>query len=167
MFRGLDFRWLEERRDYGAVFIRLIVGFHLAWNTQDNVFSYARMLEFRDFLATHGFPFPLFNAHLSAYAQFVAGICFLLGAFTRYAALVMILNFLVALFMVHRGLSEQANFPPLMMLFAALFLLFHGAGKLSVDEALAQRGEARRRRGVPALSAPESRPRVALEQRPQ
>ena len=30
--------------------IRLAVGFHLIYGTQDNVFSWERMLEFRDFL---------------------------------------------------------------------------------------------------------------------
>lgn len=155
MLRGLDFGWLDERREYGAIFIRLIVGFHLVWNTQDNVFSYDRMLEFRDFLATHGFPFPLFNAHLSAYAQFIAGMLFMLGLFTRYAALVMIINFFVALFMVHRGLPEQADFPALMMLFASLFLLFHGAGKLSLDEALAKRAAHRSTEVEPGRPAAE------------
>ena len=61
--RGI-FRWFEERREWGAVFVRVLIGFHLMWGTQDNVFSHARMLEFRDFLTQTGFPFPLFSAHL-------------------------------------------------------------------------------------------------------
>jgi putative oxidoreductase len=142
----LRLSWFEDRKEYGAVFIRLIVGFHLVWNTMDNVFSFDRMLEFRDFLAQHGFPFPLFCAILSAYAQFVCGSLYVLGAGVRYAALVMIVNFIVALLMVHVGLPEQANFPPLMMLFGSLFLLFNGAGPLSVDRLLARRGGRVRRR---------------------
>ena len=35
---------------YRTLFIRLLVGFHLIYGTQDNVFSYERMLEFRNFL---------------------------------------------------------------------------------------------------------------------
>jgi ectoine hydroxylase-related dioxygenase (phytanoyl-CoA dioxygenase family) len=49
---------LEERRDYGALFVRLVVGSYLIYGSQDNVFSWARMLEFRDFLAARNVPLP-------------------------------------------------------------------------------------------------------------
>jgi putative oxidoreductase len=133
------FQWFDERRDYGAAFIRLAVGSRLIYGVQDNVLSDARMLEFQDFLAQHGFPFPFFSAHLSVYAQFLAGILFLLGAFTRPAAVVMIFNFAVALLMVHIGHPYDQSWPAVMMLSAGLFFLFHGAGALSVDEALKAR----------------------------
>ncbi|MEK6283669.1 MAG: hypothetical protein AABN95_25220 [Acidobacteriota bacterium] len=42
---------LEKYKEYGVIFIRLIVGFHLVYGTQDNVFSYARMEEFASFLS--------------------------------------------------------------------------------------------------------------------
>lgn len=60
---------------YGALFIRLLFGFHLIYGTQDNVFSYERILEFKDFLKARGGPFPLVAAHVSVYAQFIAGAC--------------------------------------------------------------------------------------------
>lgn len=126
------FTWFERHREYGAVFIRLIIGFHLVWNTQDNVFSYARMLEFKDFLAAHGFPLPLLCAYVSAYAQFICGSLYIIGARVRFAAVVVMINFVVALLMVHVGLSEQQNFPALMMLFGSAFLSFNGAGPFSI-----------------------------------
>jgi len=132
---------LENYKEYGVIFIRLIVGFHLIYGTQDNVFSYARMEEFAGFLAARGVPVPLFSAFLSAYAQFVCGIFFILGAATRYAAVVMIINFVAALVIAHRGDAYPNTFPALVMLFAACFLLLHGAGKLSVDDALEGRRE--------------------------
>ncbi len=135
----LSFSFLERYRDYGAFFIRLIVGAHLIYGTQDNVLSWARMLEFSDFLAARGVPFPLFSAHLSVYAQFVCGLLYLLGAITRSAALVMIINFIAALLIAHRDLAYQPMFPALVMLCGSLFLLFHGAGKLSVDDFLQKR----------------------------
>ena len=58
---------LEKYKEYGVIFIRLAVGFHLVFGTQDNVFSYARMEEFAGFLSARGVPFPLFSAFLSAY----------------------------------------------------------------------------------------------------
>jgi putative oxidoreductase len=127
------FRWFEERREFGAVFVRVLIGLFLIWGTQDNVFSHARMMEFRDFLAQTGFPFPLFCAYLSAYAQFICGILYVVGWGVRPAAVVMIGNFIIALVMVHLNDTFQGAFPALMMLFGSVFLLFNGAGPLSID----------------------------------
>jgi putative oxidoreductase len=133
MFRTLKPSPLEKHREYGVIFIRLIVGFHLIYGTQDNVFSYARMEEFAAFLSARGVPFALFSAFLSAYAQFICGILFLVGAVTRYAAAVMVVNFVAALVIAHVGDTYANMFPALMMLAAACFFLLHGAGRLSVD----------------------------------
>lgn len=129
----------EEYREYGVIFIRLIVGFHLIYGTQDNVFSFARMEEFAGFLSARGVPFPLFSAFLSAYAQFVCGILFIVGLATRYAAAVMIINFIAALVIAHIGDPYPNMFPALMMLAAACFFLVHGPGKLSLDSRLERR----------------------------
>ena len=80
-----------------------------------------------------GFPAPMFSARLSAYAQFVCGILIGIGFLTRLSALVMVINFAAALVMVHWGLPFSANIAPLAMLFGCIFLLFYGAGRLSVD----------------------------------
>ena len=133
------FRWFEERREWGAVFVRVLIGFHLMWGTQDNVFSHERMLEFQGFLAQTGFPFPLFCAYLSAYAQFLCGILFMVGFAVRPAAVVMIGNFIIALLMVHAHDTWNGAFPAMMMLFGSAFLLFNGAGPLSVERWLARR----------------------------
>ncbi|MGH9753361.1 MAG: DoxX family protein [Blastocatellia bacterium] len=140
-------QWLEERRDYGALFIRLVVGSYLIYGTQDNVFSWARMLEFRDFLAARNVPLPLFSAHLSVYAQFIAGSLYILGALTRYAAAVMVINFIVAFIVVDLHQPYARSFPAQVMLASALFLLFHGAGRPSVDAWLSGSEKARGHHG--------------------
>jgi putative oxidoreductase len=127
---------LEKYEDYGALFLRLVVGSFLVYGTQDNVFSPARMQEFEHFLAARGVPMPLLAAFVSAYAQFVCGILFILGAATRAAAVLMIINFIAAILIAHRGDSFQGTLAALMMLASALFFLLHGAGKPSVDEGL-------------------------------
>lgn len=136
MFSIIKFSFLENYKEYGDIFIRLIVGFHLVYGTQDNVFSYARMEEFAEFLMLRGVPFPLFSAYLSAYAQFVCGILFVLGAWIRLAAVVMIINFSAALIIAHVGDTYPNMFPALMMVAAACFFFLHGAGKLSIDNLL-------------------------------
>ena len=132
---------LDKFKEYGPIFIRLIIGFHLVYGTQDNIFSYARMEEFAAFLSAHNVPFPLFSAFLSVYAQFICGILFILGAATRYAALVMIINFVAAILIAHLGDPYPAKFPALMMLAGACFLFLHGPGELSVDRLLARRAK--------------------------
>ena len=132
---------LDKFKEYGPAFIRLIIGFHLVYGTQDNVFSYARMEEFAAFLSAHKVPFPLFAAFVSAYAQFICGILFILGFATRYAAFVMIINFIAAILIAHLGDPYPAKFPALMMLAGACFLFLHGPGELSVDRLLARRAK--------------------------
>lgn len=128
----LKFEWFERRKEFGMFFVRLIVGFHLIYGTADNVFSSARMLEFRDFLASRGVPQPLFAAHLSAYAQFLCGILFILGLFFRPAAVVMIVNFICALLIAH----QTGGYPPAalawIMLFASIAFLVHGPGRPAI-----------------------------------
>jgi putative oxidoreductase len=132
---------LDKYKEYGPIFIRLIIGFHLVYGTQDNVFSYARMEEFAAFLSARNVPFPLFAAFVSAYAQFICGILFIFGAATRYAALVMIINFIAAIVIAHLGDPYMNKFPALMMLAGACFLFLHGAGELSLDRLLARRAK--------------------------
>jgi putative oxidoreductase len=143
---GPIYAWLESKREYGAIFIRLAVGGHLVWGTQDNVFHYERMLEFRDFLKQYGFPYPLLMAHVSAYAQFICGLLYILGALVRPAAAVMVVNFLVALLVVHTRTPYAAAALAFQMLAGSLFLLFYGAGRPSFDQFLATRRRSAGRR---------------------
>jgi putative oxidoreductase len=133
--------FFNTRKEYGIIFLRLLIGWRLIDGTQDNIFSWERMLEFRDFLNSVGVAPPLLAAIVSVYAQFVAGICYVFGAFVRMAAIIMIINFMVALIIVHLGTTFQESFQALTMLFGSVFFLFAGAGKLSVDEWLEMRNK--------------------------
>jgi putative oxidoreductase len=125
--------------DAALLLLRLFTGLILMYGTQDNVFHEDHMLEFRDFLAKNRFPLPLLSAYLSAYAQFIGGMLIALGLLTRPAALLMVANFVVALYMVHWGLPFSANISPLAMLFNALCLAVSGAGTYSVDARIERR----------------------------
>jgi putative oxidoreductase len=131
--RWITLTGLEPHREIGPLFVRLAVGWHLVYGTQDNVFSSARMAEFAGFLAKNGFAYPGFMAPLSAYAQFVCGLLFVLGLFTRPAAAIMVFNFVVALWMVHRGQPYPQNALAILMLAGSLFLFFHGPGRWALD----------------------------------
>ncbi len=124
---------LARHADLGLLILRLVIGGHLIWSTQDNVFSWSRMLEFRDFLDHFGFPWPLFCALLSVAAQFLAGIALVLGVWIRLAAAILVFNFIVAIVMVDGTRPYPAAFAALSIIAAALCLMFTGAGRWSLD----------------------------------
>jgi len=98
------------------------------------VISWERMIEFSGFLQSQGFPLPTISAVISVYAQFICGSFIIVGYKTRLASFIMIINFLVAIIMVHRHDSIESMTPPLAMLFGSATLLFTGAGKISSDK---------------------------------
>ncbi len=148
MLNLLTFQWLDRYKEYGLFFIRLTIGVRLIYGVADNIFSWAHMIEFRDFLDKLGVPFPLFSAHLSAYAQFICGILFIVGFLFRPASFVMVINFIFALLIAHRTGGYAPAALAWIMLFTSLGFLVHGAGKLSVDEWLT------RREAAPSVSRP-------------
>ena len=127
------YAWLDRHRAWGVLALRLAIGVRLVEGTQDNVFSHERMEEFARFLAANGTPAPMFSAYLSAYAQFICGSLIVVGLFTRPAGLVMTINFICALLIAHRTTPFVQTWPALMMLAAAVYFLFCGAGALALD----------------------------------
>jgi putative oxidoreductase len=136
-------RSLSENRlaGFGPLVLRALIGVHLVQGTQDNVFSWSRMVEFSHFLAAEGFPIPLASAVVSVAAQFACGLLYLIGWRVRWAAIVMLINFTFAL-LVHIGDPHSVWFPALVMWGGSLALLFSGAGAWSIDAAQARRRSA-------------------------
>ena len=131
---------MKYNKDIGILLLRIFIGVRLVYGVLDNVLHWERMIEFKDFLQQFHFPLPLVRSIVSVYAQLIAGILILIGWKIRWAAAVMIINFLVAIFMVHRNQSFEEMTTPLAMLFSSLLFFFTGSGKYSVDrESLAAR----------------------------
>ena len=130
---------LDRLAGFAPLPIRIFLGVFLIYMSQDNVFSGARMVEFEHFLDANGFPLPAVSARVSVYAQFLGGVLVAIGAFTRWAALVIAVNFIVAIAGVHLALPVRTWLEPCAMLACALALVVGGAGRLSVDEWLKRR----------------------------
>jgi putative oxidoreductase len=128
------FRPFKKNKDIGVFLFRLFIGFRLLYGVMDNIFSRDRMLEFEAFLQTHHFPYSHFAAVISIYAQAIAGLLIIIGYNIRWAAVLMIINFTVALVVVHWGQSIEEMTPALAMLFAAVLFLFVGAGRFSLQK---------------------------------
>lgn len=143
-----SFSFFRRHKAYGVVFLRFAMGVFLIYGVQDNVFSWERMLEFRDFLQAHGVPYPLVAAHLSVYTQFLIGLMLLLGWGVRIAGLLLIINFTAAIVIVHIGQSFPQYYPAAELIFAGFFYLFNGAGPVSVDSLLENRQQQTQKQSV-------------------
>jgi putative oxidoreductase len=122
--------------DFALLLLRLFVGLFLIFGVWDNISDSARMAEFVEFLRKHGFPSPKVLAPLSVYVQFLVGLAFILGLFTRWAGILCVINFVVAIALVDRFGGMRATFPSGCLVFIGLYLATYGAGRLSMDAAL-------------------------------
>ncbi|HEV7333541.1 MAG TPA: DoxX family protein [Flavisolibacter sp.] len=124
-----------KNTDAGILLLRLFVGVRLIYGVQDNILHWSHMKTFEAFLAAHHFPLPIVSAIVSVYAQAIAGVLFIIGWQVRWAALFMIINFSVALIMVHWGQTFEQMTTVLFMLVSSLVLLLSGAGRYSLQKA--------------------------------
>ena len=129
--------------DLGLLLLRIATGAFLIYQSHDNVFSAARMDEFEKFLTQFGFVMSELMAPLSVYAQFAAGIAFILGLFTRWFGLITCFNFMVAVWMAHWNDPVPGIWPAAILIFLGLYFGLRGSGRYGLDAAL--EGRARRR----------------------
>jgi putative oxidoreductase len=122
--------------DFALLLLRVFVGVFLIWSVWDNISNAERMHEFALFLGKHGFPSPGILAPLSAWAQLAIGAGFVLGFFTRWAGILCVIVFVVAIAMVDRFEGLRGVFPSGCLVVIGLYLATHGAGRFSVDAAV-------------------------------
>jgi putative oxidoreductase len=134
----------ERHADLGLLLLRWVTGAFLIYQSHDNVLSAERMGEFVKFLTQFNFIMPELMAPLSVYAQFAAGIAFILGFLTRWFGLITAFNFVVAVWMVHWNDPVPAIWPAAILIFLGLYFGLRGAGRYGVD-ALFEGRKARRR----------------------
>jgi putative oxidoreductase len=139
MRRVLLLAGLSRHGDLSLLALRLLTGSFLMWGTQDNIRSAAQMAEFVGFLRVHGFVWPEIMAPLSVWAQFICGALFIIGLLTRWAGWVMVVNFIVAIAMVHWGQDYRGWWPAIVLVFIALHFAVQGPGRWSLDAALGGR----------------------------
>lgn len=129
---------------YGITLLRIVVGLIFAAHGSQKLFGWfdgpglegiAQWLE--SLGMTPGYLFAL----LSGSAEFFAGLALVLGLLVRPAAVVLAFTMLVAIFSVHIGnglfMSNNGYEYALTLLVVSLAILLEGAGKLSIDEHLA------------------------------
>ncbi|MDQ3205969.1 MAG: DoxX family protein [Pseudomonadota bacterium] len=133
---ALDPISLDRLSDTTLMMLRVLTGAFLIYGTLDNVFSGERMQEFIVFLTLHGFPWPRLMAPLSVYAQFLGGVLLVFGLLTRWAGVVVAINFAVAVVMVHWEQDFRSWWPAIVLVFLGLHFAARGGGRLALDALL-------------------------------
>jgi putative oxidoreductase len=134
--------------DFALLLLRVFVGAFLIWGVWDNITEPARMQEFVEFLRKFHFTSPDLLAPASVYAQLLIGLAFITGLLTRWAGILCIFNFAVAIIMVDRFGGMRAAFPSGCLIAIGLYLATHGAGRFSMDSALKANDAPRSNSGV-------------------
>jgi putative oxidoreductase len=122
-----------------ALLVRLFVGYFFVETGWGKVHNLDTFIErFRGW----GIPFPELNAAVSAWAELVCGALVLVGLFTRLASIPMIINMAVAVLSVKiksvAGLDDFVELDEPLYALAFLWLVFRGAGWVSLDHVLAK-----------------------------
>jgi putative oxidoreductase len=122
--------------DVGLLLLRLVTGAFLIYQSHDNILSAARLDEFEKFLTQFGFPAVEVLAPICVWAQLLCGFAFILGLLTRWAGLMTVFVFLVAVYMVHWPQDFPGWWPALILVFLGILFATEGPGRYSVDARL-------------------------------
>ena len=129
---------LARYGDAGLLALRLVTGAFLVWQSHDNIISAARMDEFEKFLTQFNFIMPELMAPLCVWAQFLCGLALILGLLTRWAGLVTVFVFIVAVWMVHWPQDFPGWWPALILAFLGILFATEGAGRYALDSVFAR-----------------------------
>src|SRR5215207_381719 len=94
-------KFFAGNKEYAPLALRLVA----AWRLIAGVYAYAffskPITEVQGFFQHLGIAFPLAGAYISVYAQLICGALFAVGLWIRFAAMVMIINFVIAILAAH------------------------------------------------------------------
>lgn len=124
--------FLERMQPLGLLVLRLVLGAIMIAHGYTKVFG--GMPHFVD--TVRGIHLPGWLAYLSAATEFGGGMLLIAGFLTRFVALCVCVDMVVAIFGVHlkNGFMGQGNYQfPLALAAIAFSLMFTGAGPISID----------------------------------
>jgi putative oxidoreductase len=115
----------------GLLILRVFIGAALLTHGWGKMFG--GLDGFAQGVAGMGLPAPKLLAFLAAFAESFGAILLAIGLLTRPAALLIVVNMAVAVFVAHKGQGFAAQEMAWLYLVPALFFLLKGAGAWSVD----------------------------------
>lgn len=117
----------------GLAVVRIITGLLMAYHGLE-VFDRPTMESYLTWDIFKAMPAPAFMVYLGKSLELITGICFVLGLFTRLAALFMIVDMLFICFVVGGGKFYYQDQHPFLFAMIALIFFFTGPVRWSLDE---------------------------------
>jgi len=141
----IEFLRSERAHVWGMTLLRIVVGSIFILHGWQKLTGFT-IPGFTGFLSSLGIPAPGLFAVLVTFVELLGGLALIVGAFTRYAALLLAVDMLVAIWAVHLPAgffltmegTDGYEFVLLLMVVSLAFLLM-GAGPISVDSRLSER----------------------------
>lgn len=132
--------YLKKGEWFPPLLARLSVGWIMAESGWGKFQNLPKIVEFFSGL---GIPAPQFQAPFVAGVELIGGICLILGLFTRLVSVPLSITMGVAILTAKRedisGISDLFDMSEYLYIVLLLWLIFAGAGKLSVDFLLKKR----------------------------
>jgi len=124
-------KWLNSLQPLGELILRLALGLSMAVHGYQKVVPHGALNHYAHYIVTLGIPYWL--GYVSAFTEFVGGMLLVIGLLTRFAAALIAINMLVALFIVgiHQGFGIYNYIIALASI--AIMLVFYGAGTMALD----------------------------------
>ncbi|ADJ15998.1 DoxX family protein [Halalkalicoccus jeotgali] len=136
-----------EGRGWSPVFVRVALGLVFLVAGVGKVFAVGPkatgIAGFAGFLASLGVPMPTLFAWLVGLLELTGGALLLLGLFTRYAAVLLAIDMLVATLLVHLpsgfAVGNGGYEYTLVLALVSISLVFSGPGRLALEYAVFDR----------------------------
>ena len=131
-----------QLQGWGIALIRIIVGIVFLVHGSQKLFMFG-IGGTAGFMGQIGIPAPMLSATLATAAECLGGLALLLGLFTRWAAIPLSINMLVAIFMVHlkNGFFLPTGYEYALTLLVILIgLALTGSGEAALDNLFTRRG---------------------------
>ncbi|MDO6432291.1 DoxX family protein [Flavitalea sp. BT771] len=131
MKRFLSTAYSENAFNLASLLLRLTFGLIICINH-----GFPKLMHFSNQQAIFFDPFHIghkWSLILVLFAEIFCALLLVLGLFTRFAALVLVIELAVAVFLFHKGQNFEHHEPALLYLTAFASILLVGPGRFSVD----------------------------------
>jgi len=122
-------------RDNGLAVLRIITGMLMTYHGAE-IFDRTKMLPYMEWDVIKSLPAPEIMLYIGKGLEFVTGLCFVFGLFTRIAAVFMAVDMLFICFKVGGGKFYYQDQHPFLFAMIALVFFFTGPVKWSLDKRL-------------------------------
>jgi putative oxidoreductase len=116
----------------GLALLRIITGLLMTYHGLE-IFDREKMLPYMERDIIKSLPAPELMVYIGKGLEFITGICFVLGLFTRMAAALMAINMLFICFKIGSGKFYYEDQHPFLFALMALVFFFTGPVKWSLD----------------------------------